>query len=84
MNTMSKVFLNYFSAKFEKTYFFDVGRVVANKILIRRCFSTETDGGVSHLIKGKLIAAIAYTNVVVACVSYCCGKRTKNESSSAT
>ena len=46
------------STEFEKTYFFDVGRLVANNILIRRCFSTVTDGGVSHLIKGKLFAAI--------------------------
>ena len=65
--------------------FVEVGRVVANKILICHRFTPDTDDDVSHLIKGKLIAAIPYTNVVVACaLPYCCGKRTKNRYPSAT
>ena len=36
-----------------------------NKILICHCFSTEHDDDVSHLIRGKLLAAIpqAYSQI---------------------
>ena len=67
MKTMAKVSRNDFLHESETIQFVEVGRVVANKILICHRFTPETDDGVSHLIKGKLIAAIAYTSVVVAC-----------------
>ena len=46
--------------------FVEVGRVVANKILICHRITPETDDDVPHLIKGKLLAAIPWAKVVVA------------------
>ena len=67
MKTMTKVFRNYFLHDIETIQFVEVGRVLANKILICLRFTPETDDDVSHLIKAKLKAAIPYVNVVVVC-----------------